>query len=231
MEFMIKNPSDIHFKRRLFGNGSGRASCCGSSSGPCAGHAVVYLVAISGKLHIMKIHRHFEQSPYSMPGREYNPYVCELKAYQRLKQSGICNRGIVPQYYGTINDIDWQLYQPHLDMFSSDPHAPNAVILEYIQDAKILNDDNYTIRRKENFLSGIKEIHNVLIEHSDIATRNMMVVDGDPERAVWIDFDRAQTFERLRQPYKGWIEFEFELVVEILEEMEATSKEVYSKKE
>ncbi|RFU24013.1 hypothetical protein B7463_g12327, partial [Scytalidium lignicola] len=165
-------------------------------------------------------HHYFERSPRAMRDREYDPYVCELKAYQRLKESGICDRGIVPQYYGTIKNIDWQLYQPHLDMFASDPYAPNAIILEYVQNAQMLNEDNYTTLRMENFLSGIKEIHKVSIEHSDPATRNMMVVDGDPERAVWIDFDRAQTFERLRQQDIKWIEFEFKLVVEILEEMQ-----------
>ncbi|KKA24689.1 hypothetical protein T310_1272 [Rasamsonia emersonii CBS 393.64] len=51
------------------------------------------------------------------------------------------------------------------------------------------------VRWMENFIKGIKEIQNALIQHSDVHPRNMMVVDGDPERAIWIDFDRAQTFD------------------------------------
>lgn len=43
-----------------------------------------------------------------------------------------------------------------------------------------------------------------------------MIVEGDPERAIWIDFDRAQTFSgELIERQKKWIAFEKELVAEM----------------
>lgn len=48
----------------------------------------------------------------------------------------------------------------------------------------------------------------------------MMDVNGDPERAIWIDFDRAQTFsDELTERQKGWIRFEKLLVKEMADFM------------
>lgn len=73
----------------------------------------------------------------------------------------------------------------------------------------------------QKFLTGIREIHNVLIEHSDVYPRNMMVVDDDPERAIWIDFDRAQTFNAstLTERQQGWLDYEYEIVKDIMSRM------------
>lgn len=45
----------------------------------------------------------------------------------------------------------------------------------------------------------------------------MMIVEDDPERAIWIDFDRAQTFDMngLTERQEKWIAFESELVAEL----------------
>jgi hypothetical protein len=32
----------------------------------------------------------------------------------------------------------------------------------------------------------------------DVYPRDMMIIDGDPERVGWIDFDKAQTFSAIR---------------------------------
>lgn len=44
-----------------------------------------------------------------------------------------------------------------------------------------------------NFVDGMKQIHQALIEHSDVYPGNMMTLEEDPERAICIDFNRAQT--------------------------------------
>lgn len=72
----------------------------------------------------------------------------------------------------------------------------------------------------ENFTRGINKIHKIrkaLVWHSDIHPRNMMIVEDDPERAIWIDFDRAQTFDMngLTERQEKWIAFESELVAEL----------------
>lgn len=47
-------------------------------------------------------------------------------------------------------------------------------------------------KRAEGFLHQIKEIHKAGILHDDPHPRNMMVFGDDPDRVMWIDFDRAQ---------------------------------------
>jgi hypothetical protein len=46
----------------------------------------------------------------------------------------------------------------------------------------------------------------------------MMAVDGDPERALWIDFDRADTYEydtELTEHQKEWMGIERDIVTEM----------------
>ncbi|KAE8329371.1 hypothetical protein BDV39DRAFT_203005 [Aspergillus sergii] len=79
----------------------------------------------------------------------------------------------------------------------------------------------------ENYIRGLREIHEARVEHSDIHPRNMMIIEGDPESAIWIDFYRAQTFnlDHITEEQKGWIEFENELVGEMGVLMDADSLE------
>jgi hypothetical protein len=138
-----------------------------------------------------------------------------------LKKRGLCDRGITPQFYGTIEKLDPKLHQPYLNMFLDDKYPPNAILLEYIPNMRRLDAGNYTKMRMENFIKGLDEIHKALVEHSDPHPRNMMVVEGDPERAIWIDFDRAQTFhlDTLTEEQKEWIAFEDKLVAEVGRDM------------
>ncbi|OJD13495.1 hypothetical protein AJ78_06042 [Emergomyces pasteurianus Ep9510] len=71
------------------------------------------------------------------------------------------------------------------------------------------------------FVDGLNAIHGALVEHSDVHPRNKMIVEGDPERTIWIDFDRAQSFsQELTERQNEWIEFENELMAELAECME-----------
>lgn len=47
-------------------------------------------------------------------------------------ETGICARGIAPQFYGTIENIDPALCHPHLKEFMKDEYPPTAILLEYI---------------------------------------------------------------------------------------------------
>lgn len=38
----------------------------------------------------------------------------------------------------------------------------------------------------------IQEIHKAGVVHDDVYPRNVVVFNDDPERVMWIDFDRAQ---------------------------------------
>ena len=52
--------------------------------------------------------------------------------------------------------------------------------------------DNYSRKRAEGFMHLIQEIHKAGVVHDDVYPHNMVVFDDDPERVMWIDFDRAQ---------------------------------------
>lgn len=120
-------------------------------------------------------------------------------------ERGLCARGIAPQFYGTIESIDPMLCQPHLKVFAKDEYPATAILLEYIPNMQPLFWSNYTEKRMHNFVDGIYEIHKVLVQHSDVHPRNMMVVEGEPDRAIWIDFDRGQTFNGdLTERQKEW---------------------------
>ncbi|KAL1863180.1 hypothetical protein Plec18170_000010 [Paecilomyces lecythidis] len=205
-------PSEISFQEELF---SSRFS-------------VIFLVIVRETTCVMKVHHGRGPGPFYAPtGREKNIFICESSAYKRLHETGLCDRGIVPKFYGVIEPLDPTLCQPHLKMFLNDEYLPTAIFLEYIPDMRMLHWANYTEERKENFLKGIQEIHRAFIQHSDIHPRNMMVVEGDPKRAIWIDFDRAQTFDMLslNERQRRWIDFEHEIVKDVLDRMAADARE------
>ncbi|GAD94193.1 hexokinase family protein [Paecilomyces variotii No. 5] len=173
---------------------------------------------------------HHDRGPtqyYAPTNREKDIYTCESTAYKCLHDTGLCGRGIVPKFYGVIESLDPKLCQPHLKMFLNDEYFPNAIVLGYIPDMRMLHWTNNTDTRRESFIKGTQEIHQTFIQHSDIHPRNMMVVESDPTRAIWIDFDRTQTFDkfRLTERLKGWIDFDYEIVKDVLDRMEADARE------
>ncbi|KAL2218025.1 hypothetical protein M432DRAFT_632658 [Thermoascus aurantiacus ATCC 26904] len=143
----------------------------------------------------MKVHHgRGPKQYYESPDRETNSH-----------EFGLCDRGIIPQFYGTIENLDPKLCQPHLKAFLNDEYIPNAILLEYIPNMREFHWTNYTKQRMENFTRGINKIHKI---------RKAL---DDPERAIWIDFDRAQTFDMngLTERQEKWIAFESELVAEL----------------
>lgn len=79
-------------------------------------------------------------------------------------------------------------------MFLEDKYAPSAIFLEYIPGIQMIFPHHYTKERPENFINGIQEIHKAMVLHLDARPRNMMIIEDDPERAIWLGFDRAQTY-------------------------------------
>ncbi|OJD12573.1 hypothetical protein AJ78_06851 [Emergomyces pasteurianus Ep9510] len=78
----------------------------------------------------------------------------------------------------------------------------------------------------DDFIDGMNAIHEALVEHGDVYPRNMMIVEGDPERAIWIDFDRAQRFNReLSGRQKEWIGFEKAILNEMADCMKHDASE------
>lgn len=121
--------------------------------------------------------------------------MLESTAYTRLRDKGLCDRGIVPRFLGSMRKFDQSLCQPYLEMFLDDEYPPSAIFLEYIPNMEMITLNNYTQQRMDNLIAGIREIHKALVLHGDLKPRNMMVMKDDPERVIWIDFDRAVTYE------------------------------------
>lgn len=129
-----------------------------------------------------------ELSEFSSKDMEWDLFVRESTAYRVLKEKGLCDRGVVPDFYGTITNIHptrWtQLHHFHEDELPS-----NAVLIEYIPNMHQVDLSNFsdeTLRKISDILS---EIHNLGILHGDTYPRNMMVAGN---RVLWIDFDSAQ---------------------------------------
>ena len=51
---------------------------------------------------------------------------------------------------------------------------------------------NYTKERISKALESLDWVHKALILHNDLCPRNILVVPGDPERVLVIDFDFAE---------------------------------------
>ncbi|KAL2004521.1 hypothetical protein VTN00DRAFT_3406 [Thermoascus crustaceus] len=206
-EFIDIKPSTIIFKEKL--------------SSPK--HSEIFLVSIRGRTCVVKVRHDTGPNPWANPDREHNIFVCESRAYRRLKAHGLCDRSIVPQFYGIIEKIDPRDYYSHLKKFLNDEYSPNAILLEYIRNMERLDAlSNVTKKRIENFITGIREIHKAMIEHSDIYPKNTIILrDHLDGRVIWLDFDQAQTFdqETLTEEQKEWIEFEEHCVIEMGSDM------------
>ncbi|ODH45510.1 hypothetical protein GX48_08411 [Paracoccidioides brasiliensis] len=207
MDFTDVDPSEITFKRKLF-----------SSE-----FSEIFLVHIRNKICIMKVHHDNGPVQPAPPERETNIHICESTAYRRLMKHGLCDRGIVPRFYGTMERMDLSHYQPHLKMFLNDKNPPSAILLEYIPKMEMIYPHNFTKERGEALIRGIREIHRALVVHCDAKPRNMMIVRNDPETVVWLDFDRAQTYhaDSLTERQRGFIEDEELMVSQLADSLEA----------
>ncbi|KAE8150633.1 hypothetical protein BDV25DRAFT_129396 [Aspergillus avenaceus] len=159
--------------------------------------SVIFLILLRSQTCIMKVHRGRGPRKYYEPeDRELDIHVLEATAYRRLKEQGLCDRGIVPQFLGTLEKFDPRQCRPFLDAFIDDEYLPSAIFLEYIPNMEMIHLHNCTEKRLDGLVRGIREIHAAYIEHGDPRPRNIMVFDDDPERVVWIDFDRADTYDK-----------------------------------
>ncbi|KAI5295828.1 hypothetical protein KEM52_000091 [Ascosphaera acerosa] len=133
-------------------------------------------------------------------------------------ESGLCAQGIVPQYYGKLDDID-PYSRVELSAFTWDYINPSAIFMEYIPDMEPLNWFNSgNSHRMQNFVKGIEALHAAGVLHQDVRPQNMMTIKSQPDRALWMDFDRSQTYDpaMLNEPMiEAWFDKEREMVQEI----------------
>ncbi|KAJ5341356.1 hypothetical protein N7541_010480, partial [Penicillium brevicompactum] len=152
-------------------------------------YSVVFKVLVHGTTCVMKVYHDRASSEHDSPDQEVNLFICESTAYRRLKAKGLCDRGVIPDFYGTITNI-----QPTLKCLFP------------------MNLDNFSSQYLRELAHILEDIHLAGVLHGDPKPRNMMI-SRDRGKALWIDFDSAQTFsESLTTRQRAWIEEENEVV-------------------
>ncbi|KGO78277.1 hypothetical protein PITC_058800 [Penicillium italicum] len=154
----------------------------------------IFEVDLDGQKFALKLFHDNGDPGYTERGRDLNRFRCESNAYKKLFTSGVCERGFVPKFYGYIDRVDPAMFHPTFQNFAHDKLNPSAILLEYLPNAENLNCVNYSDTLYSQAIEGMKEIHRAGVHHRDIYPRNMLIVRGDPDRLVWIDFDVATTF-------------------------------------
>ncbi|KAL3468845.1 serine/threonine protein kinase [Aspergillus californicus] len=198
---MHVDPSKIHIIREI--------ACSDASS--------IFEVDLDGQLF------HDNGDPgFTEKGRDLNRYRCEVNAYKKLLTCG--TRGFVPTFYGFIDQIDPAAFHPAFQHFARDKLKPSAILLEYLPNAEPLNCVNYSVALYPQAIERLKEIHRAGVLHRDLYPRNLLLVRGNPDRLVWIDFDVATTFTDFSPEQLARCDHEIALVTdlgELLREDEA----------
>jgi serine/threonine protein kinase len=148
---------------------------------------------------LLKYLQHHGRGPrryYKPKGHELDIHVLKCSTYRRLKEHRLCNSRLIPNFLGSMRKFNPHLYQPHLNSFLYDEHLPSAIFLDYIPDLEMINIHNCMEKHLNNLITSIQEIHHALVRHRDPKPRNIIVVRNDPERVVWIDFNRAETYDK-----------------------------------
>ncbi|EFR03068.1 serine/threonine protein kinase [Nannizzia gypsea CBS 118893] len=155
----------------------------------------IFHVNYHGKPRVLKVFHNNEDRGYADDGiRDLDRARCEIRAYCRLKRSGVCDGGYVPQFYGYTLSLNPNSFAPHLDGFRRDTGLPSAVLMEYLPNPLLMNSVTYSKERMAAAVKGIQQIHSALVDHNDSYPKNIMIVPGSPERVIWIDFDIAITY-------------------------------------
>ncbi|OGM42770.1 hypothetical protein ABOM_008153 [Aspergillus bombycis] len=178
----------------------------------------VFQVSLQGRRCLMKVYRTIEKQPWHPTYREVDPFLCESAAYVRLQERGLCQQGVVPDFYGVIEQIDPIQWQPHFNRFLKDKLPLNAILLEFILNLKQIDLTTYTEDRAAALLQIIHQIHDAGVCHGDPYPRNM-VVQPETGRVLWIDFDRAQTVSEgsITNRQRDWMEDDTLMASELLD--------------
>ncbi|KAK2806784.1 hypothetical protein FQN50_005646 [Emmonsiellopsis sp. PD_5] len=176
-------------------------------------YSVVFKVAVKGRICVIKVYHDRGPSDCDPPDREVNLFVCESTAYQRMKAKGLCKQGVVPDFYGTVTNIQPSLW-PSLHMFLEDKLPPNAVLIEYIPNMKQVDLSNFSKPRLAKLRRILDDIHQARVLHGDPKPRNMMISMGKQARVLWTDFDSAQTVSEdlVSSRQETWFKEEVEMM-------------------
>ncbi|PLB49076.1 hypothetical protein P170DRAFT_408052 [Aspergillus steynii IBT 23096] len=192
-EYVGINPSDVTFLELL----------------QESKNSAVFKVRVRGRMCVMKVYHDRGLSECDPPDYDVNLFSRESSAYRRMKERGLYRQGVVPDFYGTITQIQPTLW-PSLHMFLQDKLAPNAVLIEYIPDAQQIDLSNFSKDYLVQLRDSLYSIHQAGVLHGDPKPRNM-IISRKQNRVLWIDFDSAQTFSGNLSPRQNvWFKEENE---------------------
>ncbi|KAE8352457.1 serine/threonine protein kinase [Aspergillus coremiiformis] len=132
---------------------------------PEGGPCSIFEVDLEGQKDALKLFHDNGNPGYTEKGRDLNQFRCESNAYKKLFTSGVCERSFL---------------------------KPRAILLESLPNAESVNCVNCSDVLYCQAIEGMKEIHQAGV-HRDIYPKNLLLVRGNPDRLVWIDFDVATT--------------------------------------
>ncbi|KAL2375724.1 hypothetical protein RJZ90_007918 [Blastomyces dermatitidis] len=139
----------------------------------------------------------------------------EATAYRRLQVHGVAEKGYVPQFYGSMEKLEPEFWQPNLNMFINDTELPSAIFIEYIPNMRQLHLDTFSKDCMAKFVQAIKAITAALVMHNDLKARNFMVTPG--ERVVLLDFNRARTYDNntITAEQQEWLREDVQIVQDL----------------
>lgn len=118
---------------------------------------------------------------FTKQGRSLNCFPNEANAYNNLHSFGVCDSGLVPKYYDSVDRLDPSCHQPWLNNFVNDKFHPSAILLEYLAGYEPLNCVNYSKECLSKAMAAFVQVHSALIVHNDFSPKNILIVPGNPE--------------------------------------------------
>ena len=109
-----------------------------------------------------------------------------------------------------------------LRRFRRDKLLPAAIFIEYIPNLHRIDLTNFSEAYLAKFRQIVDEIHDLNIFHTDTYPRNMLIAkgqDGQEDRVLLIDFDRAYTDFPNDDRRREWIEEEKGFLAEFCEDL------------
>lgn len=104
--------------------------------------------------------------------------------------------------------------------FFEDHARPNAVVIEYVPNSGIIDLPNFSDAALRKLRHILTEMHEAWVCHADTYPRNMLLQEGTG-RALWIDFDSAQTYTpgMVTERQRSWFVSDLSLTDQFMEDL------------
>lgn len=128
-------------------------------------------------------------------------YIRENATYRRLHSYGLCDRGYIPKFHGSIEDIDTEVCGMWLLNFMTAEIRPCAIFMEYLPSLGEVSSTvewNFTKERWKSVQEIISLMHTAHVHYGRTFPKTMLVSGGNLERILCHDFDVSVTLQDRR---------------------------------